>query len=396
MNPQDVPACLRGVYTPGANGVPVDLAWHRGRFVPPGPGAHAEISLHGCLVTPGCIDVHCHGLEHWVFDRGREDALEISRRLPRYGVTSVFPTLIPQKGDASLERIRDVARALPDTEGARFPGLHLEGPFVALGGAACWTTAGDLSLLSELLSAAQNQVKIMSVSPDTENILPVIEALVAAGVVPFITHTAASVRQTLRAIDAGARHATHFYDVFPIPEQEEPGVRQAGAVEALLADPRCSADFIADGVHVDPVVIRMALRALGKERVIAITDSNLGAGLADGVYPSAWGYDVRVDSRRGGVRVADENHPKQGALAGSALTMDRAMRNLRAWLPELSGRELWNLATRNPAVLTGLRDSGRLEDGAVADFVAWDSTWRPVAAWVNGTCVYHREVTTES
>ncbi|MBI2497232.1 MAG: N-acetylglucosamine-6-phosphate deacetylase, partial [Opitutae bacterium] len=110
----------------------------------------------------------------------------------------------------------------------------------------------------------------------------------------FITHTRASVAQTEAAIDAGAVHATHFYDVFYPPTETDPGVRPVGAVETILADPRASVDFIADGIHVHPTAIRAALAAKTFAGVTLITDSNIGAGLPAGVYDTPWGYQVRV------------------------------------------------------------------------------------------------------
>src|SRR5262249_45336740 len=149
-------------------------------------------------------------------------------------------------------------------------------------------------LLKDMLAACQDRVAIMSISPDQKNVLPVIVHLKERGIVPFITHTRASVEQTQAAIEAGARHATHFYDVFPVPEEKDPGVRPVGAVEAILADRRVSVDFISDGVHVHPTAIRAAVAAKGWAGVILITDSNIGAGLPSGQYDTPWGYPVHV------------------------------------------------------------------------------------------------------
>ena len=172
--------------------------------------------------------------------------------------------------------------------------MHLEGPFLGLPGAGAQTIPGDVALLDELLAAAGGRVAAMSISPEVPNILPVIERLCESGIVPFITHTQATVEQTEAAIDAGARHATHFYDVFPVPKETDPGVRPVGAVEAILADPRCSVDFIADGVHVHPTAIKAAVAAKGWQGVMLATDSNVGAGLPPGRYASPVGGTVRI------------------------------------------------------------------------------------------------------
>jgi N-acetylglucosamine-6-phosphate deacetylase len=226
----------------------------------------------------------------------------------------------------------------------------------------------------------------MSVSPDTPNILPVIERLVAQAIVPFITHTRASTEETERAIDAGARHATHFYDVFPVPEITEPGLRPCGAVEALLADPRCSVDFICDGVHVPAVAIRAAFAAKGHAGLILITDSNIGAGLPDGIYPTTFGFPVKV-SARNAARIHDPAHPNHGALAGSALTMNVGIANLHQWL-KLPPEQIWAMGTSNPARLLGLPKKGVIEPGADADVVVWNDDFTPQHTWVAGTRVY--------
>jgi N-acetylglucosamine-6-phosphate deacetylase len=175
----------------------------------------------GQLLTPGLIDVHTHGIHRFFYhyDNPGEDFGSASRALGRYGTTCVFPTVVPGKEPDLPSRLSRLPEMFADEQGACMPGLHLEGPFVALGGAACATMPGDLSLLSEILAACRDRVAIMSISPDQKNILPIIENLRDRGIVPFITHTCASVEQTQAAIDAGAKLATHFYDVFPVPEE---------------------------------------------------------------------------------------------------------------------------------------------------------------------------------
>ncbi len=232
------------------------------------------------------------------------------------------------------------------------PGLHLEGPFTALPGAGCEVMPGDVALLDELLDACRGRVRVMSLSPDTPCILPVIARLRERDVVPFVTHTRATLAQTRAAIAASARHATHFYDVFPLPPEEEPGARPVGAVEAFLVEPHTSVDFIADGCHVEPIVVQLAVRAKGWQDVAVITDANIGAGLPPGEYPTPWGYPVRVQPGNG-ARIADPAHPHYGELAGSALTMNVAMANLLRWL-DAPPEQVWVLGTGNPARIAGL------------------------------------------
>ncbi len=353
-----------------------------GPEVADGPTGCASIDGGGRLLTPGLIDVHTHGIHHYQYDMGPEHLLAAARVLGAYGTTCILPTLVPMPGPGLLPRLERIAEAIPAVTDVSIPGLHLEGPFVAVTGAACPTLPGDVGLLDEMMAACRGRVAAMSISPETPGILPVIERLRERGVAAFITHTRASVEQTQAAIDAGVTHATHFYDVFPVPPETEPGARPVGAVEAILADRRVSVDFICDGCHVHPVVIRATLAAKGHEGVVLITDSNIGAGLPPGEFDTPWGYRVRV--RPGdGARNVNNN-----LLAGSALTMNVGMANLLRWL-EMPAENVWAMGTSTPARRLGLAAKGVVETGADADLVLWNSDLTPAMTWVGGKCVYH-------
>jgi N-acetylglucosamine-6-phosphate deacetylase len=343
----------------------------------------------GGWLTPGLVDLHTHGIGLHLYECSPEDLVAGASMLARFGTTCILPTLYKVLRKDSLDHLARLAAAIESVPGVRVPGFHLEGPFLALPGAGADCIPGDLALLEDLLAACAGKVVAMSVSPDTPQILPVIERLASGGILPMITHTRATVEQTRRAIDAGAVHATHFYDVFPPPPETEPGVRPCGVVETVLADPRCSVDFIADGVHVDPMAIRCALAAKGWERIVLITDGNIGAGLADGIHDSPWGFPLQVKAGDG-ARNADPSHPHFGTLAGSALTMDAGVRNLLRWLP-LPPEQVWAMATRNPASRIGLEPLGSVTKGAPADLVLWNDRLEVVKTWVGGQLVYKNE-----
>ena len=350
------------------------------------PAGTQRIDGRGRLLTPGLIDMHTHGLLGHGYDSVGDDLAAACRELPRFGTTCVIPTPVPDMEPGCIEKMGLLAAAEVSADGACVPGLHMEGPFMALTGAGCRTVAGDVALAREFIDACAGRMLVMSLSPEVDNILPVIRLLREQGVVPFMTHTAATVEQAVAAIDAGARHATHFYDVFYPPPETDGGVRPVGIVEAMLADPRATVDFIADGVHVHPMAIRAAVAAKGPRGVSLITDSNLVAGLPPGCHPTPWGFPVRVGSA-GGARIADENHPGNGALAGSTLTMNRGIANLLQWL-DLPAEQVWAMGTRNPADVLGLTNKGRIEPGADADLVLWEDDLQPAATWVGGRCVH--------
>jgi N-acetylglucosamine-6-phosphate deacetylase len=161
-----------------------------------------------------------------------------------------------------------------------------------------------------------------------------------------------------------------------------------GAVEAFLGHPKSTIDFICDGVHVHPGAIRAALAARGWQNVIAITDSNIGAGLPAGVYPTTWGYEVSA-SPDNAARIHHPISPKHGALAGSSLTLDRAVANLNKWF-KLNPPQLWAIASSNPARVIR-SDRGRLAVGAAADLVLWNDDFTASRTWVGGQLVYSQD-----
>ncbi len=211
--------------------------------------------------------------------------------------------------------------------------------------------------------------------------------MVKDGYPAFITHTMATVEQTEKAIEAGAVHATHFYDVFPYPGEKDPGVRTCGAVEAILANPNTSVDFVLDGEHVHPVAVKVALACKGSTKVSLITDANVNAGLPPGKYYSFKGYGVEVLYEGGPARMSEDSC-MPGSLVGSGLTMDRAVRNAIKFLG-VNIPQAVAMGSSNPVRVLGLHDrKGFIKEGYDADLIILDKELKVMRCWVGGKCYF--------
>jgi N-acetylglucosamine-6-phosphate deacetylase len=355
----------------------------------PAINEHADevINGNGNYLAPGFIDLHIHGLRRWLIDNGPADLLEICKTLPEFGVTGFLPTVCPRPKGQDAKCLAELAEVnSPATE---ILGFHLEGPFLTLTGALPKDALGavDLDRVKALISAAGKHRAIFSIAPDFTDIEKILPTMVAAAGVAFITHNRANAAQAQRAVDLGARHGTHFYDVFPIPEVTEPGVRPCGSVEVLLSDERASVDFILDGEHVEPIAVKLALVCKSPDRVCLITDSNIGTALPPGRY-GFMGSEVDFAYEGAPARLTEKTeHP--GCLAGSGLTMIQAVRNAIKMLG-LPLHMAVRMASANPAQTLGLSaHKGQLAESFDADAVLLDKDLKVLATFVAGKKVFH-------
>lgn len=342
------------------------------------------VDANGEYLAPGFIDMHIHGIGRHLTDNGSGDLDQICRVLPQYGVTGFLPTVSPLPDGKDAALLKQLARV--KSRGAQILGFHLEGPFLAITGALSKDAIGkpDSKRAENLIKACKPYKPVFSVSPELEGMQEVVKIIRKHKCRSFITHTRADVKQTQSVIAAGARHATHFYDVFYAPDPVEPGVRPCGAVEAILADPRVSVDFILDGEHVDPVAVKMALQCKGEDMVCLITDANIGAGAKPGRYKFS-GREIEFAYQGGPARLADTK-----SLAGSGLTMIQAVKNAVKML----GVELSlavKMASHNPAKALGLeKRKGSIEEGFDADMVLLDKKLNVRKCWIQNKCCFEK------
>lgn len=336
-------------------------------------------------IVPGFIDMHIHGVNNFLVDNGVEDLAGMCDALPQYGVTSFLPTVSPRPMGQDSEFLKTLSATRP--AGTNILGFHLEGPFLALTGAfnKDAIVGGGADRVRALIEAGKPYKVIFSISPDVDGIDELIPIMAEDDTPVFMTHTAANVKQAQRAIELGARHCTHFYDVFPCPPVSEPGVRPSGIVEAVLADPRVSVDFILDGVHVDPIAVKMAMMAKqgGPGKVCLITDANVGAGFGPGTYTFGNVGDICFDYKGAPARSV-----KDHTLAGSGLTLDQALRNAVKFLG-INLVEASKMLSYNPAlVLHAEEKKGLLAAGYDADFVVLNDELEVQSTWINGKEYY--------
>ena len=359
-----------------------------------GPGeaaarpADAVVDAQGACLAPGFIDLHIHGLHEHLVDNGPEHLAAMAALLPRYGVTGWLPTVSPRPRGEDARFLQTLAQTR--APGATVLGFHLEGPFLALMGALPPEALGgpDPARVEALKAAAAPYPAVFSVSPELPGIADLVPLMHREGAPVFVTHTRASVRETQIAIEAGVRHATHFYDVFPVPPETDGGVRPCGVVEAVLADPRVTVDFILDGVHVDPVAVQMALQCKGPHGVCLVTDAMVGAGSPPGRH---WFGGEEVEFAAPGAPARKtENAKRPGGLAGSGLTLNIAVRNA-VRLAGVSLPQAVRMASGNPARVLGLEGThGMIAVGRSADLVLLDDDFNVVQTWISGESVYAR------
>jgi N-acetylglucosamine-6-phosphate deacetylase len=338
-----------------------------------------ELTGSGVTLVPGFIDIHNHGaVGHDVNDSTAEELLQVSAFLAAQGVTAWLPTLVPDSDENYARAIGEIDRLMQLQEGrpvAQAVGVHYEGAFAVekMCGALRpqYFKSGEWYLDGGRLPMLPSGVHMITVAPEVENGIDLIERLASDGWLVSIGHTAADVDTLDRALNAGARHMTHFFNAMTGVHHRDLGVAGWG-----LSRNEVTFDIIADGVHVRPEMLTLACRAKGPDKVTLISDSVAPTGLADGEY-QIWGETVSVQSGR----TANE----RGSIAGSVATMldcVNTMLSIGFSLADVSA-----MSSTNSARLLGLSDRGSLDDGQAADIVALGPDGAPKMVLVKGQVI---------
>ncbi len=365
-------------------GMDADAIRHRAMELRPDSVVEV-VDLASWSLAPGYIDLHTHGFcGHDVTTGLQEDVEEMACELPRTGVTSFFPTIATLDRSETLQQVQRVANAAENHKhplAAEILGLRLEGPFINRAKKGAQYEPGirppDPAELEELVAAAHGWAHIIDYAPEEDKDACFLATVVRLGLLPCIGHTAATYEQVIRAIDGGVRHSTHLFNAMSPLEHRSPGVPGA-----LLTDSRATIEIIADGIHMHPAITKLILAARSFRDVALITDAVSPAGLPEGNYEFV-GREVVV--RDGAVRLND------GSLAGSILTLDRAVRNIVSFTGA-GWSEAIAMATRVPARIAGMDlRKGRIAPGADADLIALDSRGCVKRTWVRGLLAFQGE-----
>jgi N-acetylglucosamine-6-phosphate deacetylase len=346
------------------------------------PAGANEISATDQIAIPGFIDVHIHGAGGRDVMEGSAEALAgVARTVARHGTTSFVATTVTASPEDTIRGVEGIARYISqqhetDEPRAEVLGIHFEGPFLspARRGVhpAEWLKLPSAELLEKFLQASAGNALILTIAPELLGAIPCIDAARKAGMVVAAGHTDATYEQTRAGIAHGIRHAVHVYNAMrPFSH------RDSGVIGAVLTSPEVTAELIADGVHVEETAMRVLLQAKGPERMILVSDGISATGMPDGKYMLGK-LEVTVS---GGVCRNSE-----GKLAGSTLTLDRALRNIVGLGNPLAAAV--RMLTLNPAALLGIEfKKGALRTGADADILLLDEGLQLTNVWVRGVLV---------
>ena len=339
------------------------------------PGTNIR-NFPGGMLAPAFFDVHIHGAAGHDVMEGTPQALScVGRFLASRGTAAFLATTVSAPVDTTLKSLEGLAKIIAQgpVEGEAKPiGIHLEGPFLSHSkrGAhpAIRLLAPDIGLFDRMFEAAEGNVRLMTLAPELPGAAELAAHATSRGVRISVGHSDANACETRRAIDAGAVSATHTYNAMRVLDHKNPGI-----LETVLTTDELYAELICDGIHSMPELVKLWWRAKGPEKAILVTDAMSATGMPDGEYQLG-DFPVRVANGR--AMIGD-------ALAGSVLTLDKALTNF----VEFTGASVeqgLRLMTANPAAMTGFGDRGSLAAGGPADFVAVDRKGNLLGSVVGG------------
>ncbi len=344
------------------------------------PGEARVIDYPRATLGPAFFDVHIHGAAgHDVMEATPEALTAMGSFLASRGTGSYLATTVTAPLDVTLKALSGLAKLLEKStiDGHACPiGIHLEGPFLSHAKRGVQPDqhllAPDIVVFDRLFDAAEGHVRLMTVAPELPGAAELTAHATGRGVRVSVGHSNATAAETQAVIAAGATSATHTFNAMRPLDHREPGI-----LGTVLTTDSLYSELICDGIHTAPEIMRLWWRAKGPQRAILVTDAMSAAGMPDGEY-SLGGFAVHV---------ADGRAMARGVLAGSVLTLDRALSNFVEFTGA-SVEEGLRALTSNPAAMTGLADrAGMLAVGQQANFVAVDAAGKLAASVIGGRVV---------
>lgn len=334
------------------------------------------IDLKGHYLLPGLIDIHIHGAGGGdVMDASLNAYQKISATLARSGVTRFLATTMTMPWPAIARALTTARQVVAGAalSGAKPLGVHLEGPFISRQFTGAQDGAHILPPDWSKVEPYRDVIKLITLAVEEDVDWQFIKR--SRGIVLSVGHSAATFEQALASYQLGVRHCTHCFNAMSGLHHRRPGV--VGAVFSRRYD----TEVIADGVHIHRDFLSALIRIIGPDNAILISDGMRATGMPLGQYELG-GQSVIVDDEA--ARLAN------GQLAGSTLTLDRAIRNMVEYT-DCDLAEIVNMATRNPARSIGCdADYGAIKLAAAADFVEMDTDFNVISTWIDGECVYRQ------
>ncbi len=345
--------------------------------------ADEVIDAAGMNLLPGFVDIHTHGcLGCCTMDADPEKILKIASFHAQHGVTTYLPTTMTADRESTVRAIRCASDFVGKRgDFAKIVGLHLEGPYFNAAKCGAQDTASirraDLDECRAFLDAGV--VKRISIAPEFPENLIAGDFFSKAGVSVSAGHTNAAYTDMVKGLDHGFRSVTHLFNGMSGFTHREPGV-----VGGALTLEDYSVEMICDNIHSHPAAQNLAWRAKGAEKIVLITDMIRPSGLPDGNYKQVDGSEFVVSHNGTELRLPS------GVLAGSALTMERGLRNFTA-NAGASLEETWRCASLNPARLIGIdHETGSIEKGKLADLTIIDSDFNVKRTIIEGRTIFSK------
>lgn len=330
------------------------------------------INAYGSYVAPGFIDTHIHGIGGYgTEDLSKDSILKMSKILPKYGVTSFIPTIYSSPESEMIKSIESIVEAIGKEKGAHILGMHLEGPFISKDRLGVQSENSvvpvDINLMKRLLKASKGHIINMTVAPELKDMRKLALFCLGQNIILQAGHTNATYEQMLEGMQARILHTTHIFNAMSRMHHRDPG-----AVGAILIHPEMSCEIIADGVHINPNLIKLLFKSKPLDRLVLITDS------------------IKPNKQETGKLIANGDelyldkafYRSKDVLAGSALTMIEGVKNLVSF--GISLEKAIKTATANPANILKIANKGLIAPEYDADLVIFNQSFEIIDTIING------------